>query len=154
MQKKSNFGFTLIEILIVLVIIGVMSSVVVLNAKAPSYTKFMSLAQKISSTLEVLGDQAVYTDSVIVCDLRDGFSCQSYKNGEWNELKLSKILSWSWPSNIEILQLYVNGLKLNVEWKIQFLPTGDASQISLQITDGKYVTWIDGDTNGSFKVNN
>lgn len=147
-------GFTLLEILIVLAIIAVMSAVVVLNVSAPSYGKFMALAQKAASTLEIIGDQAVYTNSVIVCDFKNGLSCQNYKNGEWETLQLSKILSWKWPDSLEILQIYVNGIKLQSDWKISFLPTGNLNPVSLQVTDSHYIAWIDSSVSGDFKVSN
>ena len=155
MQKKTKkTGFTLLEILIVLAIVAVLSTVTVLKVTAPSYSKFTAVAQKVASTLEIIGDQAVYSNSVIICDLKDGFSCQSYKNGEWNTLQLSKILSWQWPDSIEVLQVYVGGNKLQSDWKVRFLPMGNLNPISIQITDGHYTTWIDQDMSGDFKVSN
>lgn len=153
-NPRSKIGFTLLEILIVLVIIGVMSAVVVLNVRAPSYSKFMALAQKAASTMEIIGDQAVYTNSVIVCDLKNGISCQSYKNGEWNTLQLSKILSWKWSDTLEVSQVYVNGIKSQSSFQIRFLPTGNLNPVSLEVTDGRYTTWIDSDVGGDFKVSN
>lgn len=153
MQKHHN-GFTLIEILIVLLIVAVMSTVVVLNINSPSYGKFMALTQKAATTFEIIGDQAVYTNSVIVCNLKDQMSCQNYKDGEWNPLQLSRILSWKWPDELEVLQVYVNGSKLQSEWEIRFLPTGDFGLISIQVTNGRYTAWIDSDISGDFKVSN
>ncbi len=148
-------GFTLIEIMIVLVIIAVMSAVLVLKVTAPSYSNFLSDANKIATLLELLGDEAVYTNSVIVCDIENtGLICQRYKNDEWSDIRLSNIASWSWPKKLKITQANVNGIPLKDKEKIRFFPNGDQSLLSIQITDGIRNAWIDGDLSGSFKVSN
>lgn len=153
MSRKK--GFTLLEILIVLAIVGIMSAVVVLNVSSPSYATFLSNARKISATLGILSDQAAYTNSIIVCNVEtNSLSCKSYKNGNWTDLNLQNIISWSWPQNLTIEQVYVNGAPLKQGEKIKFLATGDQIPMSFQVTDGRYTTWIDGDLNGNFEVNN
>jgi prepilin-type N-terminal cleavage/methylation domain-containing protein len=154
-MNTSHKGFTILEILIVMAIISIMSAVVVLNIGAPTYSTFIANTRKIAATMNILNDQAVYTNSVIVCDINpNSLSCESYKNGEWSELDIRKLISWGWPQNLVIEQVYVNGIPLKQGEKIQFLPTGEQSPISLQITDDKYHTWVDGDLNGNFQVNN
>ena len=155
MRKSRIQGFTLIEIMIVLVIVAVMSGVIVLNVNAPSYSRFMSETLKISSLLEIIADESVYTNSVIVCDVaRDGFACQSYKNGDWQEVNLKNLVAWGWPENLEIKQTYANGVPLKENEKIRFYPTGDLAPMSFEITDGVHNAWIDGDMSGTFVVNN
>jgi type II secretion system protein H len=148
-------GFTLLEILIVLAIVGIMSAVVVLNVGAPTYSTFISNARKIAATMNILSDQAVYTNSVIICDVNpNSLGCQSYKNGEWHDLDIRKLISWGWPGDLVIEQTYTNGIPLKQGEKIRFIPTGDQFPISLQVTNGKHYTWVDGDLNGNFQVNN
>lgn len=148
-------GFTLIEILIVLVIIAIVSGIAVLNIGAPTYAAFTAKADKIATTLELLNDDAAYTDSVIVCKvLAQGFSCQSYKNNEWNDLPMSRIVPWGWPKDITINQILVDGVPLKEDGTIRFIPIGDADPMSFRITDGRYYTWIDGDLDGNFQVSN
>lgn len=148
-------GFTLLEILIVLAIIAIMSAVVVLNVSAPTYSAFMANARKIAATLSILNDEAVYTNSVLVCKVEDdGLSCQGYKNGNWSDINISTLVSWGWPKNFSIEQVYVNSVLLKQGETIKFFATGDQQPTSLQITDGRYTTWIDGDINGNFQVNN
>lgn len=132
-----------------------MSSVVVLNVGAPTYATFIANAKKIAATLSILSDEAVYTNSVIVCSVdSNGFKCRGYKNGQWSNLDLAKIVSWTWPKNFAVEQLYVNDVQLKDGENIRFFANGDQQPTSLQVTDGKYRTWIDGDINGVFQVNN
>lgn len=148
-------GFTLIEIIVVLVIIAVMSSVVVLNVNSSNYATFMSQANKVAATLEAIGDKAVYTNSIVACNIElDGLSCQSYKDGEWDDLNLSKVVNWDWPSKINIEQVMINGVQLKQGDKIRFSPNGNSQPTSIRIGDGQYHTWIDNDLSGNYRISN
>lgn len=153
--KPSQAGFTLLEIMVVLVIIAIMSGVAVLQVSSTSSRNFVADAHKISNTFEILADESVYTNSVIVCYVNsDNISCSSYKNGEWNDIDLHKLISWSWPKNVQIKQIYVDGVLLKNDQKIRFFPSGTISPMSFQLTNGVTTTWIDGDMDGNFIVNN
>lgn len=155
MQKLSNSGFTLIEIIIVLVIIAVMSSVVMLNVGSSNYSGYIGNVNKIAATLGLLGDEAVYTNSVVTCSVANsGFTCQAYKNGEWNDLNLAKVASWGWPKGMAIEAVMVNGAPLKENEEIRFYPTGELSPMSFKVTNGIYHSWIDGNVNGDFAVSN
>ena len=141
--------------MIVITIVAIMSAVVVLNIGAPTYSTFMANAKKIAATLNVLSDEAVYTNSVVACDVDpQWFDCQSYKNGNWKPLNLLDLVSWTWPNNYTVVQVYINGLPIKQGEQIKFFANGDQQPTSLQVTDGRYTTWIDGDINGIFQVNN
>ncbi len=148
-------GFTLIEIMIVLVIIAIMSGVAVLSVGSASYSQFQGEAVKISNTLEIIADESVYTNSVITCIVKpDGFICRGYRNGEWRDINLKNLISWSWPKNITIKSSTVNGRPLKDGEKIRFFPSGNIAQYSFQITDGIRNAWVDGNMSGEFQVNN
>ena len=148
-------GFTLLEILIVLAIIAIMSSVVTLNINSSSYLTFMSSARKVAVTLSILNEEAIYTNSVIDCVINDAtLECEKYKNGTWVDLNLKQIISWKWPNNIKVQNLVRNGVTISKANNIKFLPNDYGDQTSIQITDGQYYTWIDGDLHNNFEVNN
>ena len=132
-----------------------MSGVAVLSVSSANYSRFASETNKISNLLELISDQAVYTNSVIRCDVsKYGLTCQSYRNGEWMNLNLARIVAWQWPNKITIKQVIVNGTPLKDGQQLQFLPNGGNDAISIQITNGIYNTWIDNDLNDNFKVSN
>ena len=148
-------GFTLLEIMIVMVIIGIMSSVVILNVSSASYSGFEADALKISGTLEIIADESVYTNSVITCNVNpNGFVCRGYRNGDWRDINLNNLVGWGWPQSITIKSAMVNGRPLGDDEKIRFFPTGNIAPFSFQITDGAHTAWVDGDINGEFQVNN
>lgn len=148
-------GFTLIEIMIVLLIIGVMSAVATLSINAPSYSRFLASAEKLTTTFSLLSDQAIYTSSVVSCDLQtNNITCRSYRDGDWSDLDLKQLLSWGWPDNLIVKQILINGEPLKDKQQIKFLPSGDNDSLSVEVSNGEYSSWIDGDFTGQYKVAN
>ncbi len=148
-------GFTLIEIMIVLLIIGVMSAVATISINAPSYSRFLASAEKLSTTFSILSDQAIYTSSVISCDLdAHHISCRSYRDGDWSELDLKQLVSWQWPEDLTVKQILVNGTALKDKQEIKFLPSGDNDALSVEVSNSEFTSWIDGDLTGKYKVAN
>ena len=149
-------GFTLIEILIVLVIVAIMAAVTVLNIKVPSHSNFIAQARKAAVSLEVINDEAIYTNSVIVCGVSatDGLECSSYKNGEWTDVNLGKLVPWGWPDKINIQEVRINDALLKNGEMLRFLPTGNLNTIDIKISDGRYTTWLNGNLDGNFEVSN
>lgn len=150
---KNITGFTLIEILIVLVIISIMTAVASLSIGSPRDRIFKSNLLKISNLLEVLADQAVYTNTVITCKIADDIACQTYRNGEWDNLNLSNLVAWKWPKNIQVIGIKVDGQPLGENQAIRFPPSGEIEQMSFHVSDGTDNAWIDGTLDGEFKVN-
>lgn len=150
-----NKAFTLIEVMVVIVIIAIMSSVVMLNINSTTYGTFMSYSQKIATTLELLSDQAIYNHSVIICQiLPTGLDCMNFKDNGWEQLKLNNIIAGGWPSTISIKSFNIDGINANFGDKIRFLISGDNQTLSLQVSNGNYDTWIDSDLLGNYKVEN
>ncbi len=155
MKAIYHQGFTLIEMIIVIVIIAVMSAVVTLNVGAPNYSRFMAGVEKLSSTMSILSDEAIFTSSVISCDIdTTSLSCKKYRDGEWSELQLRRLISWGWPSGFKIMRVNINGVPLKDKQPIRFLPSGDNGGISIEVTNGEFSAWIDSDLSGRFKVAN
>lgn len=148
-------GFTLIEIMIVLVIMGVMSAVATISITAPSYSRFLASAEKLTATFSILSDDAIYTSSVIACSLAsDHITCSRYRDGEWDDLDLKKLLSWSWPSGLVVKQVLINGNPIKEKQQIKFLPSGDNDSLSVEVSNGEFSSWIDSDLAGRYKVSN
>ena len=152
---RKDFGFTLIEIMVVIFIIGIMATIITVNVTAPNYSRFMSEAIKLANTFEIVSDEAVYTNSLVSCKVEPKvISCDAYRNGEWRNIDMSSLISWGWPKNIEIQQIVVAGVPLKDGQQLEFLSNGDTPLMSIQVSDGVYTAWIDSDLTGKFKVSN
>lgn len=150
MQQK---GFTLIEIIIVITIIAIMSAVVVLNVSAPNFSRFKGGAEKFSSTLSILADEAIYSGDVISCNIsQTNMTCSRYHDGEWVDMDLRRVVSWGWPKDFSVIKISVNGVPIKDKQTVQFFPSGDNVSLSLEVTDGVYTAWVDSDMAGRFKV--
>ncbi len=150
---QRGFGFTLIEMMVVITIIAIMSTVVAVNIGAPSYSRFLSNAEKLASALAVISDEAIYSGNVISCNFSsNSVSCNKYHDGEWAELKMRSLISWGWPEGLSIKRIYINGVPLPDKEPLRFMPSGDNGGISIQVTDGEYSAWIDSDMIGRYKV--
>ena len=64
-----KLGFTLIEMMVVLFVIGILSTVTVMSINAPSFTRFLTKAEQLSQSLAILSDEAIYSNSLISCKL-------------------------------------------------------------------------------------
>jgi prepilin-type N-terminal cleavage/methylation domain-containing protein len=151
-------GFTLIEILVVIVIMGIAASIVIFNIGLPSYYKFKSQVDMVSNTLSVISDQAIYTGRTIICKIdSNNIVCKQYVDEEWVDMDFNKIISWKWPpEKIKFKQLTIEGLNYPIGSIIAFVPSGDNAKMSLEITseDGKFTSWIDSDLLGRYNISN
>jgi prepilin-type N-terminal cleavage/methylation domain-containing protein len=148
-------GFSLIEIMVVIFIIGIMATIISVSVSAPNYSRFLSESIKLANAFEIISDEAVYTNSLISCEINPkGITCEGYRNGEWRDINMTDLISWGWPKNLEIKQIIVSGIALKDEQRLEFLSNGDTPLMSIEVSDGVYNAWIDSDLTGKFKVSN
>ncbi len=148
-------GFTLIEMMLVVVIIAIMTTIVTLSVSSPSFGRFLASAEQFSSTLSILSDEAIYSGDVIACKLTaTSISCDRYRQGDndWTEIDMRKVVSWGWPKGLKILKVMVNGVPLKDNEPIRFFPSGDNASLSIEVGNEEYTAWIDSDLIGRYKV--
>lgn len=153
MQYMSHRGFTLIEVMVVMFIIGIMATVTALKVNAPNFSRFITKVEQLSETFSVISDEAIYSQDYIKCNVsKNSISCQRYVDDDWQDIDMSKIVSWNWPENIEIKQILINGVLINDKQTVDFEPSGDNDTLAIEVSDGVYSAWIYGDLTGRFWV--
>ena len=128
---KSDAGFTLVELMTVLVIIGLMTSAVVLSL--PSRTsETKTYAENLVRDLNAAAQQSILTGKTSALGLsEDTFALMVFEDGEWHVAQED-----FWPENIAIrfsrdetvLQLKEELLPL-----VLFSPTGETTPFELEI---------------------
>lgn len=151
MQK----GFTLLEVLIVMFIIGIMSMVTVINVNVPNYSRFQNKVEQLSQSFAIISDEAVYSRSLIACSVgKSSIRCKKYSNDDWEDVDLRRLLSMGWPEDVEIKQVLINGSLITEKQTVNFYPSGDNDSLAIEISDGNFSSWIYGDLTGRYWISN
>lgn len=151
MQK----GFTLLEVLIVMSIIGIMSMVTVININVPNYSRFQNKVEQLSQSFAIISDEAVYSRALISCRIgKSSMNCRQYINDDWEDLDLKRLLSMGWPEDVEIKQVLINGNLITEKETVNFYPSGDNDALAIEVVDGNFSSWIYGDLTGRYWISN
>lgn len=135
MQRRPKYesGFSLVEILVVLFIIGLMSAAVVLAFPKPK-SALESQAATLASQLNALAQDGLITGSVNAAGFsKDGYALYTFENSEWTERA-----SGDWQDSYR-LSLTRASAKLDMpktkEPIIIFQPTGLSTPFELTLAD-------------------
>ena len=126
-------GFTLVEILSVLVVIGLMSSVVILSMPQPK-SELDKQAQRLSVELNALAQDGLISGSVTAAGFsKDGYALYTFENSEWTER-----VSAEWQDSYR-MTLTRASAKLELPKKadpiILFQPTGLSTPFEFTLSD-------------------
>ena len=139
-------GFTLVEILCVLVVIGLMSSVVILSMPQPK-SSLDNQAELLTGQLNALAQDGLISGSVTAAGFsEDGYALYAFENSEWTER-----VSATWQGSYR-MTLTRASARLDLPKKadpiILFQPTGLSTPFEFTLSDRetKYVlmTSVDG----------
>ena len=144
-RHTKEAGFTLVEILSVLVVIGLMSSVVILSVEPPK-SALEKQADRLTSQLNALSRDGLISGSVNAAGFsEEGYALYSFENSEWTER-----ISGEWQDSYR-LALTRGSVKLDMPKKadplIMFQPTGLSTPFELTLSDRetKYALKATGD---------
>lgn len=115
--RHSQTGFTLVEILIALAILGLATSVVVLNLP-PSNQNVHREAQRFAARLIAASHEAITTGEVIGLDIGNNqYSFLRFRDRGWSKLQGRVFSTWSLDNNINVNAniLEAEGLSANNE---------------------------------------
>lgn len=135
MQRRPKYesGFSLVEILVVLFIIGLMSAAVVLTFDKPK-SALEKQAETLASQLNALAQDGLITGSVNAAGFsKDGYALYTFENSEWTER-----VSDDWQDSYRLTFTRASA-KLDMpkekEPIIMFQPTGLSTPFELTLAD-------------------
>ncbi len=149
--SQKNKGFTLVEILAVLMIIGIMAGVIVLSIPAP-VSDIEKNTQKLKRIISQISQSAVINNKAY------GFSVSGnkvefmrYENELWQKFETIEF-------STQNISIYKNGVRLNLKNTkhmnapiIIYYTTGLATDFELQIEDEQKVLRLRGGVDGKLK---
>ena len=156
-NKQYRTGFTLIEILVVLIIIGITSTLITLN-----FGTFDSIEKKANSfqkTVSYLTEESIITGNIIGLYLSSDNQFAKYLSEETqNEIDPSyKNTYWSDTPSLRKTFKYVDGSIIELDNKMQdspviiFYPSGENSGGQIDIYNSSYIQRIIIFSNGKTK---
>lgn len=155
MAAVGQRGFTLIEILVVLVIIGIMVGLVGVRMMPDDKGVLADEAQRLALLLEQTRDQAVVSGEPI------GFSVEAGRyrfwsldeNNQWVPRSGDDLLKdRSLAGGVRLLALQVNQASLAPGERLQFLPSGSSAPFTAELALNAAQVRVLGDTLGRVRV--
>ena len=139
-------GFTLVEILAVLIIIGVMSSVVILSIPTPK-TALDKQAQLMVGTLNKMSQNSIINGRVSAAGFgRSGYTLYEFADDAWQE-----VTSDTWGDSYRLKYKRIGAeldLPKKAEPSVLFQPTGLSTPFELALSDKDNVYTLIGEGDG------
>jgi len=160
--KRLEDGFTLMELMVVLVVIGLMSSFVVLNLPT-SQTSAQEDAEQIAARFSAATREAVLSGETIgVMLTRNGYQFLRRRKGAWQMAEIiPKQTMHLWPDTGSVT-LWLAGERQSLPSSntvkparmpfLMFAPTGESVSFELTIAKGGAVASVEGDYISQIKV--
>ena len=149
-NKSQTDGFSLIEVLIVLFIIGLMSSAVILFMPQSSSDLDIQ-AKKLSYGFNALIHDSLVSGRTTSFGFSDnGYAFYTFANNQWEETTTTE-----WPEGLNF-EMYQSGKKLDVPEDTMpiflFKPNGLITPFRLKISDSDYLYSFSSHMNDGIKV--
>ncbi len=113
-SAASSRGFTLIEVLIVLLLVGVSVGVVAVNLRTDDREMLREEAARLAAGLEQAQDEAVLTGAALAWrGAAEGYQyLRRGADGSWEPLDDSLFRSWQLPPAVRLVAVEVAGMKV------------------------------------------
>jgi len=149
-RQSNNAGFTLVEIMTVLVIIGLVTSVAILTMPTPK-SGIEIQANKLTAELNALSQDGLISGRVNAVGFsKDGYTLYSYRDGQWEER-----LSDDWDDGYR-LQYTRNETAVDIPKTITpgilFQPTGLSTPFELTLSSRDITYAIKTEGNGRVEL--
>ena len=156
----SEAGFSLIELMVVIIIMGLMASVVVLNLPSNKQT-LRDDSEVIAARLQLAAQEAILTGNIVGLTMdQTGYGFLRRIRGQWTPYAPAGLNgTLAWPDNIK-LDFHFEGEKISLARNsaapsttaipsVFFLPSGEAQNFTLTLSTPNEEEIIQVDDNGA-----
>jgi general secretion pathway protein H len=145
--RNSERGFTLVELMVVIFIIGLASAAVVMTARAPDGGARIE-AEQLAARIAALRDQAILQSRTMAIWIRpsgDGFETRS--RGNWTPLSQAPFATNNWQRGTSV---EMGGVR---QTRVTFDSTGlPSTTATISIRRGDYVALVNLSATGDVRV--
>jgi general secretion pathway protein H len=139
-RSQRHCGFTLIEILVAVVVIGVIVTVSVLSIGDPAADKLREETRRLAAVMDLAQEEAILQSRDFgVTVWQQGYSFHEFSEGNWLKVDKDQVLrSHQFPKGVRV-QLILEGVDVIVSAvelekpQIFILSSGEVSQFKLQL---------------------
>jgi len=148
-----NSGFTLLEIMVVVLIIGVLLAMISLSTSPNPRTKLRDEATRLATVMQTAQEEAILQGKLFAINIgEDGYAFYEYGLGGMEAIAGDKILKpRKLPENIRITKAVVDGPKVDKKIWILLYPTGELTAFGITFSDQDYHWSVEGDPGGNIE---
>ena len=151
--NKQHSGFTLLEIMVVVLIIGVILAMISLTVSPNPRTKLRDEATRLATVMQTAQEEAILQGKLFAMNIgENGYAFYEYGLGGMEEITGDEILKpHKLPENIRITEAVVDGPKDDKKIWILLYPTGELTAFGITFSDQDYHWSVQGDPGGNIE---
>ena len=154
-RRSARRGFTLVELLVVLVILAISIGLVTVNLSRDQGTKLEEDARRLALLLQFARDQAIAGGQSLAWAARDGGYLFMRRDGSrgWIAARDGEALTpREWPANVALSRLRVAGTSVPVTEPLVFSASGMNLPYEMELASGTWRVAISGGAAGKVSV--
>ncbi|MFA9438270.1 prepilin-type N-terminal cleavage/methylation domain-containing protein [Uliginosibacterium sp. sgz301328] len=137
--RRGARGFTLIEVMVVLIIISVMATVTAISIEGMQKREAQHEVDRLRRVLEIAAETATVRGSPLAVDfLPNGYRFSALDtSGEWHLLFNPQTLRQRpWPNGVSVESLEIDGVPVKPPFRLQFGSESPEFRLRLRTEDG------------------
>jgi general secretion pathway protein H len=152
---RSNRGFTLVEMLVALAVVGILLSLVAVRFAPEDRDRLRNEAERLAHVLDLAAEESRFSGKYIAWTA-DELGYRLWRLGsenEWNEIRDTEVLrAHTMPQGVIITGLNVEGMRAREVKRIEFSPGGAMLAFRIDLALGAETYAIDLSPVGDYRV--